>query len=241
MPVERRYSSARFATRRGSFAYGSRVIGSDDLAQERERRRLRERVEDGGGRVRHEQHVALGDPLPAADRGAVEAQPVLEGGLVEPGDGQRDVLPRPEQVAELQVDHHRARLARPLERRPRVDLALEVVPQFLLDLSHPILLVCTGPSKKPQDSESPEAPLPRKPAFSGGRPGRRLAGRTDRGQVSWSDAGRREPRRRRARSGCFRRTSARSGRRPASRAGGRRRCRRRRRTGCRSSARAWRR
>ncbi len=28
MPVERRYASARFATRRGSFAYGSSVTGS---------------------------------------------------------------------------------------------------------------------------------------------------------------------------------------------------------------------
>ena len=123
-----------------------------DLADERERRGLGERVEDGRRRVGHQQHVALRDPLPAADRGAVEAEPLVEGGLVEPGDRQRDVLPGAEQIAELEVDHRRTRLARPLERRPRLDLARQVVPQLLLDLRH-AAPSCAGPTKKPHDSQ----------------------------------------------------------------------------------------
>ena len=87
-----------------------------DLADQRERRHLGRGIEDRARRVGHEQHVALGDPLPAADRRAVEAEPFLERRLVEAVDRQRDVLPRAEQVAELQVDHRGARLLRPRER-----------------------------------------------------------------------------------------------------------------------------
>ena len=84
-----------------------------DLADERERRCLRRGIEDRRGRIRHEEHVRALDRLPAADRGPVEAEPLVERGLVERGDGQRHVLPGAEQVAELQVDHRRTRLARP--------------------------------------------------------------------------------------------------------------------------------
>ncbi len=107
-----------------------------DLAEQRERRHLGERIEERRRRVGHEDHVALLDALPAADRGAVEAEALVERGLVERADGQRYVLPGTEQVAELQVDHGGARLARPFERSARLDVALEVVPQFSLDVCH---------------------------------------------------------------------------------------------------------
>ena len=127
-----------------------------DLADQRERRHLGRRVEDRARGVGHQQHVALGDPLPAADRGAVEAEPVLESRLVEAADRQRDVLPRAEQVAELQVDHRGAGLLRPRERlvpgrRLRRCSASPPAPTFRL---------LSGPQKTPHDFESREAPLP---------------------------------------------------------------------------------
>src|SRR5437667_388813 len=67
-------------------------------------------------RIGHEQHVRLRDSLPAADRGAVEAEALVEGRLVEGRKRQGHVLPAPEQVAELEVDELRLGLARPLER-----------------------------------------------------------------------------------------------------------------------------
>ena len=69
--------------RRGSFAYGSRVIGSA----------ISQTSESVGASV-DGSRIALdasgissmsdsGDPLPAADRGAVEAEAFVERGLVE--------------------------------------------------------------------------------------------------------------------------------------------------------------
>ena len=55
-------------------------------------------------RLRHHQHVALVDRLPAADAGAVEAQAVLEDVLVELVDRNGEVLPQPGEVHEPQVD-----------------------------------------------------------------------------------------------------------------------------------------
>ena len=71
------------ATRRGSFAYGSRVSGSAISQISESVGTSVDGIEDRARRVRHQQHVALGDPLPAADRRAVEAEPLLERGLVE--------------------------------------------------------------------------------------------------------------------------------------------------------------
>ena len=50
------------------------------------------------------EHVALVNPLPAANAGAVEAQAVLEHALVELADGNREVLPRSQKIAEPQID-----------------------------------------------------------------------------------------------------------------------------------------
>ena len=89
-----------------------------DLADQRERGCLGERVENRARRIGHQQHVRLRDALPAADRGAVEAEALVEGGLVERAQRQRHVLPAPEQVAELQVDELRLGLPGPLDRLP---------------------------------------------------------------------------------------------------------------------------
>ncbi len=59
---------------------------------------------DGRLRLRHHQHVALVDRLPAADAGAVEAQAVLEDVLVQLVDGDGEVLPQAGKVHEPQVD-----------------------------------------------------------------------------------------------------------------------------------------
>ena len=116
-------------------------------------------------RVRHQQHVRLGDPLPAADRRAVEAQAVVEGGLVESPDRQRHVLPRPEQVAELQVDHLRA-WSRAPTRAPRGRQARS--PARSRGSASSLRPTCSllptrDHKKRAQDSLSPEAPLPRRP------------------------------------------------------------------------------
>ena len=112
--------------------------GIRDLTYERERRRLGRGVEDRARGVRHEEHVGVLDRLPAADRGAVEAEPLVERGLVEGPDRQRHVLPGAEQVAELEIDHGRARLSRPFERLAGVRQRLAAVPQVvpLLDFRH---------------------------------------------------------------------------------------------------------
>src|SRR5213075_830114 len=60
----------------------------------------------------------LRDPLPAADRRAVEAETLVERRLVERTQRQRHVLPASEQVAELEVDELRLRLPGPLDRLP---------------------------------------------------------------------------------------------------------------------------
>ena len=106
----------------------------DDLADERQRRRLGERIEDRARRIRHEQHVRLGDALPAADGRAVEPEPLVEARFVEGRERQRHVLPRAEQVAELEVDHRRLRLTRPLERLGGSGLLRAPVRQVVLGL-----------------------------------------------------------------------------------------------------------
>ena len=106
----------------------------DDLADERERRRLGGRIEDRGSRIGHQQHVRLGDPLPAADRGAVEAEAFLEALRAEGSQRQRHVLPGSEEVAELEVDHRDPRLGRPFERLAGVGQRLAPVHQVVLRL-----------------------------------------------------------------------------------------------------------
>ena len=80
---------------------GDRVL---DVADHRQGRDLAEGVEHGRLGLRHHEHVALVDRLPAADARAVEAQPVLENVLVELVDGDGKVLPESGEVHESQID-----------------------------------------------------------------------------------------------------------------------------------------
>ncbi len=64
-----------------------------------------ERIEPGGRRIRNRQHVGDMDPLPPPDGRTVEPHPVHERVLVPGLGGEGAVLPRPEQVGELQVHH----------------------------------------------------------------------------------------------------------------------------------------
>ena len=79
---------------------GNRI---DDVAEQAERRLVAERVHDRGAGVGNHQHVRRVDRLPAADRGAVKARAVLEERLVVFAHGDREMLPRADQVHELQV------------------------------------------------------------------------------------------------------------------------------------------
>jgi hypothetical protein len=84
---------------------GDRV---QDRADDRDRRRLVERVEDRRRGIGHEQHVRLVDLLEAPDRGPVEADALGEGVGVEALERHAHVLPRSGQVGELEVDHPRS-------------------------------------------------------------------------------------------------------------------------------------
>ena len=87
----------------------------DHVADQRERALAVKGVDLGRHRIRHQEHVGLGDLLKAADRGAVEAEPVAERILVQAGDRQRHVLPGARDVRELQIDHAHAQLLGHLE------------------------------------------------------------------------------------------------------------------------------
>ena len=75
-----------------------------DVADDRQRRDRGERIDERRVRLRHDQHVALVDRLPAADARAVEPQPVLEHVLVQLVDRDGQVLPQPREIHEPQVD-----------------------------------------------------------------------------------------------------------------------------------------
>src|SRR4029079_12237431 len=80
---------------------GDRV---DDAAGERQRRVDHEGIDDGCRRIRNGQHVRRVDRLPAAERRAVEAGAFFEQLFAELTGRNREVLPRAEQIAELEVD-----------------------------------------------------------------------------------------------------------------------------------------
>ena len=81
---------------------GDRVVDEEVDVQ---RLGLAERVEVRRRRVREQRHVGLVDRLEAADRGAVEAEAVVEDALVERRHRHREVLHDAGQVAEADVDH----------------------------------------------------------------------------------------------------------------------------------------
>ena len=77
-PVLARYFSPRLGDAARVAAVGLLGAGLGDGAGQREGRHGAERIDEGGGRVGHGQHVGGLDGLPAADRGAVEAEAFLE-------------------------------------------------------------------------------------------------------------------------------------------------------------------
>ena len=66
--------------------------GFDDIAAQVNRRLFVERIDDGGGGVRHQNHVRLIDALPAGDRRTVEHLAVLEKTLVHQARRNGDVV-----------------------------------------------------------------------------------------------------------------------------------------------------
>src|SRR5262249_14562683 len=80
----------------------------DDVADDRQRRDLEHRVDVRGRRVRDQEHVRLLDLLEAADRGAVEPDPVLERRLRQLRHRDAEVLEGPREVRELEVHEREA-------------------------------------------------------------------------------------------------------------------------------------
>ena len=80
---------------------GDRIL---DVADHRQRGEGREGIDDRRVGLGDEEHVALVDPLPAAEARAVEAEAVAEGILLELADRDREVLPGAEKVGKPQID-----------------------------------------------------------------------------------------------------------------------------------------
>ena len=104
MPVDFRYSSAFLRDVAGIAGVGLPGDRVADEAVEDERLVLQERVDHGGVRIRHQDHVRLLDLLEAADRRAVEPVALLEGVRRELVGGDREVLHQAREVAEAEVD-----------------------------------------------------------------------------------------------------------------------------------------
>src|SRR5205823_8008949 len=113
------------------------------------------------------QHVRLRDPLPPADRRAVESEALVERALVEGADRQRHVLPRAEQVAELQVDHLRARLARPVERLARRRSGRRSVLEVVLHVLHLASFRRWPTKKEPETRAESRGSIASADAFAG--------------------------------------------------------------------------
>ena len=79
--------------------------GIDHVGDHAHRRLRKERIEACGGGVRDGHHVGLVDAHPAANRRAVEPEALLEGAFIQRVHRKRAMLPAPEHVDELQVDH----------------------------------------------------------------------------------------------------------------------------------------
>ena len=108
--LEIRLGPARDAARIAAVRLARHRIG--DLTEDRERRRLRERI-----RIALQRPASATcptrDPLPAADRGAVEAEPVVEGRLVERRDRQASCAARCRAGRRTSGRPSEPRLARP--------------------------------------------------------------------------------------------------------------------------------
>ncbi len=83
---------------------GLAVARLEHVARQEQRGLFEERVDVGGVRVRHQQHVGGFDALPACDRGAVEGVARAELVFVEMRNGHSDVLFFSAGVGETEVD-----------------------------------------------------------------------------------------------------------------------------------------
>ncbi len=95
----------RFA---GHVARIARVIFARDrvlnIAHHHQRRDGGKRIEECSLGLRHDEHVALVNGLPAADARAVKTEPVFEHFLVELVDGDGKMLPQPRKIHKPQID-----------------------------------------------------------------------------------------------------------------------------------------
>ncbi len=75
----------------------------DDRADQDERRFGVEDIDPSRRRIGNDEHVGGVDDSPAADARPVEAEPIFENFLIVFGERGGEMLPRPEQVGELEV------------------------------------------------------------------------------------------------------------------------------------------
>src|SRR5207247_10516051 len=99
----------------GVFLLGDRVA---EVAEDRQRGVLEERVELGGVGDGDQEHVRLVDRLPAADRRAVETKTVVEAVEGQLVDRRGRVLPQAGEIHKSQVDELDLLLLRELEDVP---------------------------------------------------------------------------------------------------------------------------
>ena len=107
-----------------------------DVADQRQRRHLVDRVHERGRGVGDQEHVRLLDLLEPADRRAVEADPGGERLLRELGDGHREVLEGARHVGEAQVHHLQAVGHGEGEDRTRVRLRCHAQSGLVRDCRH---------------------------------------------------------------------------------------------------------
>src|SRR5262249_31004507 len=86
-------------------AIGLAGDGVPDVADQDQRCRRGERVEERRGRVRDDQHVAFLDLLKSAYRGTVEADALLESISIDRAWRDGEMLPNAGQVGKAQIDH----------------------------------------------------------------------------------------------------------------------------------------
>ena len=159
-----------------------------DLADHRQRRDVAGggRVVDRRVQVRHQQHVGVLDLLEAAQRGSVEAQPLLHKLRGEAVRGDRELLPAAEQVGDAEL--HAAHAA-------RLHQLLDLVVAHARSLSRPGGRRRTSSprrraglspgNREPVDDREPRFPA-RYPAVTGMFPARTLQTRLPRGRAQAS-------------------------------------------------------
>ena len=138
MPLSRRWFSARSATARGSLPVAIPRHRIVDIRDQMERAARHEGVDQGRAGIRNQHHVRSLDPLEAADAAPVEADPLPEGGGAHLAGRERKVLPRAQEIGELDVHHlHLVALDELLDR---VDRRLAFLPLDRRQARHPLVL-----------------------------------------------------------------------------------------------------